>query len=120
MFGIGVADNYFSRVPADVVALARRWLAAPAIALFDDIKVTELEASRCFMHFGCLMDLLGWKFDPRKDSPPSSSGPFLGVIEDCSLAHTTGVASLQPRPEVEEALTGIIQQAFTSGSMLPH
>eukprot|EP00972_Heterocapsa_arctica_P112377 16431404-Heterocapsa_arctica.AAC.1 len=55
-FGLSVSVLHFNRVPAHLCAIARRWLAIPAVNFYDDIKLTALQRSSasCWKFFNCL------------------------------------------------------------------
>ena len=102
------------------MAFARRWMAIPFIGFFDDIKITELVSNSCLAICSLLVDKFGWRFDPEKDSHPSTARPFLGIIEDFSEARTSGITQLRPRPEVEQAIHDTINGALATGTLQPH
>ena len=65
------------------------------------------------------MNLVGWVFDPEKDSFPSAEGTFLGIVEDFSQCHIGGTATLRPRPEVELGMQNAINDALSTGILKP-
>ena len=85
LFGLAGAVLAFNRVPAFIVAVARRWLAIPVNSFFDDFRIFDImkskgSANRFFKLL--LRDVLGWRRDPAKEQPPATAVTFLGNIED--------------------------------------
>jgi hypothetical protein len=115
-FGLAVAVLMF-RVPAHLVALARRWLGIPCLNYFDDFRFHCLQphAQATWTAFTELAKLTGWIFDPDKDQEFSSSGTFLGVLEDVSLAHM-GRCTLAPKPSFLLAIVETLQNTLEANS----
>ena len=67
-FGLSSAVLQFNRFPAAIVAVARRWLAIPAINFFDDFKLTEPRYAQGSgaKYFDKLVRSMGWLFDEEK------------------------------------------------------
>ena len=109
----------FNRVPSLITAVARRWLAIPAIHFFDDFKITATENTQKFAwrNFNELVNLLGWVFDPEKDSVMSQEGPFLGFMEDYSLIPSTGAIMFSTKQVFKENLLNMIDKALNSGRL---
>ena len=86
-FGLASAVIQFNRFPTLLCALARRWLALPLVAFFDDFKLTELVCGKQsgWSFLAALIKFLGPTFDPEKDSLPSTMIKFLGNVEDLQL-----------------------------------
>jgi hypothetical protein len=83
LFGITGAVLSFNRVPALVVALARRWLAIPVQNFFDDLRIMDLARSNGSANrFFCILveEILGFKLDSGKEQLPSHRAVFLGTI----------------------------------------
>jgi len=82
-FGLGAAVLEFNRVPAHLVALARRWFAIPVVNFYDDFRLFDLVLSglNADSSFLNLTKWSGWRFDPKKHQPPSASIRLLGIIE---------------------------------------
>ena len=85
-FGLGAAVLEFNRVPAQLVALARRWFALPVLNFYDDFKLTELAGTmgEGDVIFRNLCAWEGWWLDEKKHQEPALTITFLGTVEDCS------------------------------------
>lgn len=112
-FGLAVSVLHFNRVPAHICAIARRWLAIPAINFYDDCKLTALAraAPSCWRWFKALVELLGWLFDPDKDSPMGPEGPFLGLQEDFSRVVPDGVVTVRTKEAFAARLGSSLSEA---------
>ena len=69
-----------------MLAIARRWLGLPSIGYFGDIRMLALQGNEQIVWdaFSWLVNLLGWNFDPSKDSVMSPPGDFPGFHENYS------------------------------------
>jgi len=114
-FGLGAAVLEFNRVPAHLVALARRWFAIPVVNLYDDFSILELYISGALdpslsgteganYFFEMLCAFTGWKLDPKKKQGPAASIVFLGVLEDASRASEDDVVMLKTTEDRREAI----------------
>ena len=118
-FGISIAVILFNRVPSFITAVARRWLAIPAIHFFDDFKITATQNTQKFAwrNFNELVNLLGWVFDPEKDSVMAQEGPFLGFMEDYSPIPSSGAILFSTKQVFKENLLDMIDKALSSGRL---
>ena len=117
-FGLLSAVLQFNRHPALVVAIARRWLAIPAIHFFDDFKIVELAVSEASgaTWFDKLVAKMGWFFDHEKTQHDMVSGIFLGGVEDYSTPDTI---QAQPRKDRLEAIRCAIIKTLETGRLSP-
>ena len=124
-FGVAPAVLEFNRIPAFLVAVARRWLAIPVISFYDDFKVIGVAAGKQSedRSFQELLAWTGYKLDAEKHQVPDSTCIFLGTLEVFRPQDDT--LSLRPKPgRLEEILsdvrrvldTGVIQ-ASTARSL---
>ena len=120
-FGLGAAVLEFNRVPAQVVALARRWFALPALNFYDDFKVTELACTEGGGDplFRDLCAWIGWWLDDGKHQGPATTIKFLGTIEDCSHVADEDVVYLAIVEERRQLLLQELQAMKTSGRCTP-
>jgi hypothetical protein len=118
-FGISIAVILFNRIPSFITAVARRWLAIPAIHFFDDFKLTATSKTRKFVwkNFNALVDILGWIFDPDKDSTMSEAGPFLGFMEDYASIPSQGVIYFSTKQVFRENLLAMMEKALGTGRL---
>ena len=116
LFGLAGAVLAFNRVPAFIVAVARRWLAIPVNSFFDDFRIFDVaksggSANRFFKLL--VEDVLGWMLDADKEQPPSQRITFLGVVEDYFPSDDAGnlledYVALRPKDgRVEDILESI-------------
>jgi len=111
-FGLAGAVLHFNRVPALIVAAARRLLAVPVTNFYDDFKCHDVAASasaaRAFRDF---VDWLGYDLAPHKRQDPAPVTKFLGNMEDCSESGAD-VMYLRPEPTREartlETINGLL------------
>ena len=85
LFGLSGAVLAFNRIPAFIVAVARRWLAIPVNSFFDDFRIFDIQASggSANKFFKLLLErILGWTLDHEKEQPPATRITFLGNVED--------------------------------------
>ena len=68
LFGLSGAVLLFNRVPAMIVAIARRWLAIAVHNFFDDFRIVVFasEGGSSEIDFNALVKYLGWRFDDEK------------------------------------------------------
>jgi hypothetical protein len=113
LFGLSPAVLHFNRLPAFIVAVARRWLALPVISFFDDFRTFDLQmASPSVARWlRRIMEWLGWSFSDRKRYEPNVSVPFLGVVEDYSVAADDWV-HLRPKEGRQEAIHKIVGDMY--------
>jgi len=110
-FGLGAAVHQFNRVPAFVIALARRFLCIPVVAFYDDFRITDLEAARGSAD-RCFCELLAWlaiKLDEKKHQAPASAITFIGAVEDASRAGLDDEVLLKPKQGRIESIRQEIQ-----------
>ena len=109
-FGLVSAVLHFNRLPTFIVAVARRWLGIPLTHFFDDFKGTVMEANadHSWQLFGGLVTLLGSLFDPEKDVPPGTVGPFLGAVEDYSGIQSSATIVIKAKPAFLERLKELL------------
>ena len=120
-FGVSPAVLEFNRVPAFLVAAARRWLAIPVISFYDDFKILGLHLAGGDedMMFHKLVALVGYLLDPTKHQPPSASCTFLGTLETYSPDGQTDVLALRPKPGRLEEIISQIKSILTRGTLQP-
>ena len=85
LFGLTGAVLAFNRIPAFIVAVARRWLAIPVQHYFDDFRIFDIlkskgSCNRFFCHL--VQDILGYRVDAAKEQLPNNAAVFLGNVED--------------------------------------
>ena len=109
-FGLKGAVLDFNRISAALLAIRRRWLALPALAFYDDLRVAELVGS-CPSGSDCLNELfewLGFRLDPTKHQRHSSSIVFLGTLEASMRDGDPELFGLLPKPgRVEKFLKDV-------------
>ena len=111
-FGLGAAVLEFNRCPEHVVAVARRWLAIPAIHFYDDYRLLDVEGSgnSADTQFAALSDYLGYFLDPGKHQLPNEKILFLGVTEEfCEDEYAEDVVCLSLSEEKRLILLGEVQ-----------
>ena len=122
-FGLGAAVLEFNRVPAHLVAFARRWFAIPVLNFYDDFRITDFADivgsldvelfSSANETFEDVMKFIGWLLDPDKKQGPARRVRFLGVIEDATDAaedddvklRTDEDRRLKLKLEIDEAIS---------------
>ena len=116
-FGLVASVAHFNRIPAFLIAVARRFFAIPAISYFDDIRLHAVEphGTLVWETFNWMIETIGYVFDPSKDSPMADSGMFLGFKEDLSTVHLDGTARIFPKEEFLAGVEHSIVQALESG-----
>ena len=120
-FGVSPAVLEFNRVPAFLVAAARRWLAIPVISFYDDFKVLglALAGGNEDRMFHKLVTFVGYLLDPTKRQPPGISCIFLGTLETYSRDGQTEVLALRPKPGRLEEIIATIRTILTRGTLRP-
>jgi hypothetical protein len=120
-FGLFSSVLHFNAVPSHCTALSRRWLGAPTIHFFDDLKVTATEesASGVWEALGVAIDFTGWLFDEEKDSVMAVDGPFLGALENFSRVPQHGIVLLEPKPSFILKLQTQLDTAIDRGILYP-
>ena len=123
-FGLKGIVLDFNCVSAALLAICRRWLALPALAFYDDIRVAELVGS-CPSGSDSLNELfewLGFRHDPTKHQKPSSSIVFLGTLEASMCDGDPELFGLLPMPgRVENILKDVgvlVSKIFASSGEL--
>jgi len=125
-FGLGAAVLEFNRVPAQLVALARRWLAIPAVNFYDDFRITDIcgTGGNANYMFEALCSWIGWWLDIKKHQPPAASIVFLGTLEDASHVEDEDEVRIQTTEErrllILEELRDARTQAFCPPSQAAH
>jgi len=107
LFGITGAVLAFNRIPAFIVAVARRWLAIPAQNFFDDFRILDLEASKgsANRYFALLLErVLGWRIDPKKEQKPGPEAVFLGNRESYTPTKNPNAVVVAPKEGRAEAI----------------
>ena len=116
-FGVTSAVVEFNRVPAFLVAVARRWLPIPVINFYDDFKVLGVKCGggsedRSFRE---LCEWTGYKLDPEKHQPPASSCTFLGTLEQYAPAGCADTLALRPKPGRLQEIVSEVHRILGSG-----
>jgi len=120
-FGLGAAVLEFNRVPAHVVALARRYLAIPIVNLYDDFRITDIACSGGSANaaFLDLIAWIGWWLDQGKEQTPRPAITFLGAIEDASFAAAADVVRLGTTEKRRTSLLATIQAMIAGRRATP-
>lgn len=118
-FGLASSVVNFNRVPYQLCAVARRWLAIPAVNFYDDCRLTTLQkhVPRTWSRWNKLISFVGYIFDEEKDCRMATLGPFLGIIEDLSKMTPSGVVTLDTKPKFAESLKATMAKALESGKL---
>ena len=118
-FGLYASVAHFNRIPAFIIAVARRFFGIPAIAYFDDVRLhaTTRYGQLVWNTFDWLLATIGYVFDPSKDVPMGPVGNFLGFVENLSCAHTQYTASLTPKDEFVTNIQRQMIAALQSGHL---
>jgi hypothetical protein len=118
-FGLYAAVGHFNRVPAFLIAIARRFFGIPVISYFDDVRLHAIQpyGQIIWDTFSWLMKIVGYIFDLNKDFPMAPSGIFLGFTEDLSEVHDLGIVKLTPKPEFIKTVTQAIESALTTRTL---
>ena len=113
LFGITGAVIAFNRIPAFIVAIARRWLAIPVQNFFDDFRILDLLGSKgsANRYFLKLCELIGYRVDPKKAQGPSRSAVFLGNVENYTPVENEEVIQLEAKPGRANAIANVIHEA---------
>ena len=122
LFGITGAVLHFNRIPALIVALARRWLAIPVQNFFDDFRILDLARSNGSANrFFCLLveEILGFRIDPKKEQKPDYRGIFLGNVEDYNVAGEEDIMMVAPKPGRKEAIQEFVNEAIKHKCLHP-
>ena len=111
LFGLAGSVLAFNRIPAFIVAVARRWLAIPAQAFFDDFRILDVKRAKGSANrfFGLLMRELGWKLDEAKARGPASEVLFLGNAENYEPVGSPDDMILGPKEGRTEAIGEMVQ-----------
>ncbi|WP_296433265.1 hypothetical protein, partial [Yoonia sp.] len=99
-FGLGAAVLQFNRVPAFLLALARRFLCIPVVGFYDDYRITDIAEGRGSAD-ATFQELLAWlaiRLDPKKHQAPAPLVVFIGSLEDSSCAGVNDEIILRPKP----------------------
>ena len=111
LFGEAGSVLQFNRLSTFLVAAARRLLAIPVQAYFDDFRfMATAECARSdWRHFQRLVDWLGVFFDPKKDQLHGPLVSMLGNVEDYTLVPSRGIVVLSAKQSrVEDIKQSII------------
>ena len=120
-FGLAAAVHQFNRVPAFLLAVARRFLAIPVVGFYDDYRITDLEMARgsADATFQALLSWLHIRLDAKKHQPPSSMITFIGAVEDSSRAGYEEEVFLKPKPGRVSNILGEIDGVLKTGACKP-
>jgi len=125
-FGLGAAVLEFNRVPAQIVALARRWLAIPVVNFYDDFRITDIlgAGGNANYMFEALCAWIGWWLDAGKHQPPAPIITFLGTLEDASHVEEDDEVRIQTTEErralIVEELEEIAAKDFCPPGQAAH
>ena len=113
LFGLSGAVLLFNRVPAFIVALARRWLAIAVHAFFDDFRIVDFasENGSAGRWFDKLVQFLGWKFDDEKTQSRMLALPMLGNIENYGIMGCTEELQVSAKPERIAEIRAVVVEA---------
>ena len=119
-FGASHAVPNFYRVAEWLCRAARRYFHIALDHFFDDFFYVEpaatAESARKAITF--LFDILGFKLDPVKAQPPSSSSTVLGVVFD--LQHLQqDILFVRPKPERVRALSDEVESILRADWLPP-
>ena len=120
-FGLGAAVHQFNRVPAFVLALARRFLCIPVIGFYDDFRITDVAEANgsADAAFAELCAWLAVRLDPKKHQGPAPSIVFIGALEDSSCSDKDDEIILRPKPGRVDAIMSEIGPILSSKRCKP-
>ena len=120
LFGEVLAVNNFNRVPAAIVAVARRLFGFCGGNYFDDYVCCEpTYAGGSGLHvLQCLHRIFGFALDPDKHERMRESNAFLGVFT-CLSRYRAGVAILRAKPERITSLVATLKAVRDDGRLTP-
>ena len=106
----GSVINY-NRVPAFIVAVARRWRAILAQHFYDDKRIISaaIGGDSAYDSFLELTELMGLRFDPAKHQRPCADLPLLGNIEKYSTIPARDEMVVAAKEERVSAVTELIR-----------
>ena len=111
LFGLTGSVLSFNRIPALIVALARRWLAIPVQNFFDDFRIMDLDKSKGSANrFFCIFvqDILGFKIDEGKEQLPDFKAIFLGNIEQYKVPDLIDSMMIAAKPGRQDSIRELI------------
>ena len=118
-FGLGAAVNQFNRLPAFLVAVARRILGLPVISFFDDFKTTDIiNLCESCPPFAELCAILGVRLDEMKHQSVSLDTAFLGGRETINHPYVDAVL-IRPKEGREDSIMLLINETIRTGMCLP-
>ena len=120
LFGEVLAVNNFNRVPAGIVAVARRLFGFCGGNYFDDYVCCEPGYAGCSgLHvIRRLHEIFGFALDPEKYERMRESNTFLGVVT-CFGRYREGVAILRAKPERVASLVAALEAVRADGRLTP-
>ena len=122
LFGLTGSVLSFNRIPALIVALARRWLAIPVQNFFDDFRIMDLDKSKGSANrFFCIFvqDILGFKIDKGKEQLPDSKATFLGNIEQYKVPDLIDSMMIAAKPGRQDSIREFIMKALAHTKLTP-
>ena len=122
LFGLTGAVLAFNRVPALVVALARRWLAIPVQNFFDDFRILDIAKSGGSANkFFCILvqEVMGLKLDPAKEQKPHHEAVFLGNVKQYKVPYKVDHIRLAPKPGRKEAIKKFVAASLSERRLTP-
>ena len=116
LFGLASAVLHFNRVPAFIVAAARRILAIATTAFYDDFRTHDVAGAGCAARFfRAFVEWLGFSLSKKKRQDPTPCPVFLGNTEDYLLAGQD-VALMRPARDRDLNLQAEIAEAISKRS----
>ena len=122
LFGLTGAVLAFNRVPAFIVAVARRWLGIPVQNFFDDFRILDTARSKGSANrFFCILveEILGFIVDPKKEQLPDVRNVFLGNLEEYSVPGHPDTMIVAPKPGRKESLSEFIKTSLQRKVLSP-
>ena len=122
LFGLTGAVLAFNRVPALIVALARRWLAIPVQNFFDDFRIIDImksggSANKFFCTF--VEEIIGFKMDSAKEQKPNHEAIFLGNLEQYKVPYKVDFMKIAPKPGRRESIREFIMEILSVAKLTP-
>ena len=122
LFGLTGAVLAFNRVPALIVAIARRWLAIPVQNFFDDFRIMDIAKSNGSANrFFCLLtqEVLGFRVDSAKEQKPDCRAIFLGNLEIYKMDDASDAMMVAPKPGRAKAISEEIDKILQLCKLTP-
>ena len=122
LFGLTGAVLAFNRIPALMVALARRWLAIPVQNFFDDFRIMDIMGSGGSANkFFCIFveEILGFRMDPAKEQKPDGQAIFLGNIEQYKVPYMADSMKIYSKPGRKKAINDFITEVLLAAKLTP-